>query len=160
MEGRNDKRHRCRRMPEPGELEWFDWLYAHREPRPGLERYPCPLDLFDPIPSPCLRPASLLEGLHGGEVLHLERIEMPGRSLPEFIVRTPAGRELGRMKGGWAAMIEGPRCDGFEVEVRVFVAAPFLPLDVALMLELDIVVWCTPEEWLERPVFFSAVRSQ
>ncbi len=141
--------------PEAGDERFFEWLTAHAKPRPGWDRHTIPLQLFDPIPPAQERPALLLRNLVDGDVLPLERVEVPGRRLPEFIVRTECGRELGRLPAGIAGTVEASRLEGFDIEVSVFAAVPGLPAETVLMLELDLVVWCDPADWVERPAKFT-----
>jgi len=144
--------------PEPDDDRSFDWMQAHAKPGPGLVRHTIPLGLFDPVPPAEPRPYLLVANLHEGDPLELERVEIAGRSRPDFIVRTQQGRDLGRLRGEAAAMIEFARCEGMGVELTVFAAIPYFPPETALLLQLAIVVWCRPDDWVERPVVFRSRR--
>ena len=134
----------------------FEKILAHAKPRPGWERHVIPLGLFDPIPPEVPRPPMLLANLHGGEVLELQRVEVPGRACPDFRVTTALGRDMGRLTGKAAAILEFSRREGIGTEVSVFAAVPSFPPEVALQLELAVVVWCPAGEWVERMVYFRA----
>ena len=145
-------------IPEEGAPGWYDWIHEHRRRRFGLERHIVGVGAFNPLPPPTPRPPLLLDNLLGGEVLPLERVEVQGRARPDFIVRTVGGRDLGRITGKWAARVESARLSGFEIEVSVIAAmADFRP-EVALLLEITIVVWCRPADWVERPLSYSFKR--
>ena len=133
-----------------------EWMFAHAKPGPGLTRHIVPLGLFDPIPPAVPRPLLLMANLVDGEPLRLQRVAVEGRACPDFLVTTPRGRDLGRLTGQPAAMIEFSRCEGLGVEVSVFASVPSFPPEVALMLQLAVVVWCPPEEWVDRPTVFRA----
>ncbi len=145
-------------IPDSGDERWLDWLVAHGKPRPGWERHTVALMLFDPAPPAEPRPELLLNNLVEGDVLPLERVDVPGRARPDFIVRTQRGRDLGLLPPNAAGMVEGLRLDGLEAEVSVFAAVPQFPAETALMLELDVVVWCHPADWVERPTVFNFPR--
>ena len=141
--------------PEPGDPTSAEWIFAHARPRAGWERHTIPIGLFDPIPPAAPRPALLLANLLGGEVLEIQRVEVPGRACPDFRVTTTLGRDLGRLTGNAAGLIEASRLEGVDIEVSVFAAVPSFPPEVALMLQLAAVVWCPAGDWVERPVVFS-----
>ena len=146
--------------PEPDDGHTPEWMFAHAKAGPGLERHVIPLGLFDPIPPAVPRPFLLMANLVDGEPLRLQRIAVEGRARPDFLVTTPRGRDLGRLTGQPAAMIEFARCEGLGVEVSMFASVPSFPPEVALMLELAVVVWCRPEEWVDRPTVFRARREK
>ncbi len=126
---------------------WGEWIWEHRKPWPGLERHTVPFRIFDPIPPETPRPALLLGNLVDGDVLPLERVEVPGCRSPDYIVRTLLGRDLGRLPWPVADVIEFSRTDGIAMEVSVAAAAPSLPPETALTLLLEAVVWCRAEDW-------------
>ncbi len=146
--------------PEPGDERLLEWMQAHATPAPGRERHTIPLGVFTPHPPATPRPRLLLANLLGGEVLVLERVEAPGGACPDFIVRTLRGRNLGRLSGEPAAMIEFALCEGLGPQATVFAAGPAFPAESALLVRLDIVVWCASCDWVERPEIFTGRRRE
>jgi len=67
---------------------------------------------------------------------------------------------LGICLGLQVAMIEFARSEGIGVEVSVFAAVPSFPPEVALLLQLAVVVWCEPGEWVEHPTVFRSRREE
>jgi hypothetical protein len=143
------------RPPDKGAPARFDWLVAHASSKPGWERHLIPSAMFDPIPPLEPRPTSLLASLSDGDVLQLERVEVPGRTYPDLIAKAPRGEALGRVPDNIAEWIEVMHGGGFEVEVSVFASIPYFPPETALQLLADLVVWCSPEEWVPQPIKFS-----
>lgn len=140
--------------PEPEQEDWFDWVRAHGESQPGWEAHRIVLALFDPIPPPTSRPTWLLAELAHGDPLTLRRLELPRRASPEFRVITQSGRDLGRISGTPAAMIEFALSEGIRPDVCVLSADPALPPEGALQLHLEIVAWFAPGERVEPPLVF------
>ena len=126
--------------PDRGEPGWDDWIWAHRKRGPGLERHTIPVEMFDPIPPQEPRPELLLKNLVDGAVLPLERVVVQGHPCPRYIVRTESGRDLGRLPGQIAGVVEVVRASGIEIEVSVFAAMWFYPPETALLLVLEAVV--------------------
>ena len=134
----------------------LEWVLAHARPQPGCEAHRLPVALFDPIPPAEPRPDWLLKEFSEGDVLVVRRREVPRRECPDFDLLTPSGRDLGRIPHNIAEIVEFALDKGVQPEVSVFVAMWFFPPETALQLELDLLVWCPPGEFVPKTISFRA----
>ena len=129
-----------------GPEAWCAWVHAHAKPRADWAPGWVWIGFVNVEPPEVPRPAWLLGDLWSKQELILRRVQLPRRTTPGFQVLTGSGRDLGRIAGPSAAMIEFALAEGATPRVSVALSSATDPPEQALMLFLDVMAWFAPDE--------------